>query len=212
MRKLAMIAAASFILSSTSATAAVVTTSTINGSTSGYSVTGPTGNLCTGGGGISTCYATPTGTVVNGNPATDGSSPLIARIEGNENGTRGATDISSLFSSSVDGTEFTVNYDATANSLTFNYIMGTGDPTVHYLGISQASSYYLFYDVAGITSATINLTDLFPNNRGWSHLDVYDTGGPAVPEPATWAMMLIGFAGIGFSMRRRANVGRGQVA
>ncbi len=26
---------------------------------------------------------------------------------------------------------------------------------------------------------------------------------PAVPEPATWAMMLVGFGGIGFAMRRR---------
>jgi len=25
----------------------------------------------------------------------------------------------------------------------------------------------------------------------------------AVPEPSTWAMMLIGFAGIGLAMRRR---------
>jgi hypothetical protein len=25
----------------------------------------------------------------------------------------------------------------------------------------------------------------------------------AVPEPATWAMMLLGFAGIGLSVRRR---------
>ena len=29
------------------------------------------------------------------------------------------------------------------------------------------------------------------------------SGAPAVPEPATWAMMLIGFAGIGFAMRGR---------
>ncbi|WP_260600228.1 PEPxxWA-CTERM sorting domain-containing protein [Sphingomonas endolithica] len=28
----------------------------------------------------------------------------------------------------------------------------------------------------------------------------------AVPEPATWAMMLVGFGGIGFSMRRRLKV------
>lgn len=28
------------------------------------------------------------------------------------------------------------------------------------------------------------------------------SGAPAVPEPATWAMMLIGFGGIGFQMRR----------
>jgi PEP-CTERM motif-containing protein len=28
------------------------------------------------------------------------------------------------------------------------------------------------------------------------------TGGPPVPEPATWAMMLLGFGGIGMAMRR----------
>ncbi|MBK6414283.1 choice-of-anchor C family protein [Sphingopyxis sp.] len=31
----------------------------------------------------------------------------------------------------------------------------------------------------------------------------------AVPEPATWALMLIGFAGVGFSMRRRSSTVRG---
>jgi hypothetical protein len=30
------------------------------------------------------------------------------------------------------------------------------------------------------------------------------SGAPAVPEPATWAMMLLGFGGIGATMRRRA--------
>lgn len=37
------------------------------------------------------------------------------------------------------------------------------------------------------------------------------TGGieaPALPEPATWAMMLIGFGGIGLALRRRRNYGR----
>lgn len=33
----------------------------------------------------------------------------------------------------------------------------------------------------------------------------------AVPEPATWAMMLVGFGGIGFAMRRRSKV-RARVA
>jgi hypothetical protein len=30
---------------------------------------------------------------------------------------------------------------------------------------------------------------------------------PAVPEPATWGMMLLGFAGIGMAMRRRRRSG-----
>lgn len=34
----------------------------------------------------------------------------------------------------------------------------------------------------------------------------------AVPEPSTWAMMLLGFAGIGFAMRRRRNPALAQVA
>jgi len=30
----------------------------------------------------------------------------------------------------------------------------------------------------------------------------------AVPEPATWAMMLLGFGAIGFTMRRRKDLPR----
>ena len=34
----------------------------------------------------------------------------------------------------------------------------------------------------------------------------------SVPEPATWAMMLLGFGGIGMAMRRRRKKGLLQVA
>lgn len=34
----------------------------------------------------------------------------------------------------------------------------------------------------------------------------------AVPEPSTWAMMLMGFAGIGFAMRRRRSPALAQIA
>ena len=43
-------------------------------------------------------------------------------------------------------------------------------------------------------------TPLSLNLRGVSNAYIFTTG--AVPEPATWAMMLLGFAGIGFAMRR----------
>ena len=38
------------------------------------------------------------------------------------------------------------------------------------------------------------------------------TYAPAVPEPATWAMMLVGFGGIGLAMRRRRKPALAQLA
>jgi len=35
---------------------------------------------------------------------------------------------------------------------------------------------------------------------------------PAVPEPSTWAMMLLGFAGLGFAGYRRAKRGETTLA
>ena len=41
------------------------------------------------------------------------------------------------------------------------------------------------------------------NPEGWSNAALYTTGDPpAVPEPATWAMMLLGFGAAGAAMRR----------
>lgn len=37
----------------------------------------------------------------------------------------------------------------------------------------------------------------------WDFIDHFAPVGVAVPEPATWAMMLCGFGGIGFAMRRQ---------
>jgi hypothetical protein len=54
-------------------------------------------------------------------------------------------------------------------------------------------------DLGNTTTHTLTLT----NGQGSSNAQIFGTGGSAVPEPATWAMMLLGFAGIGVSMRRR---------
>ena len=40
------------------------------------------------------------------------------------------------------------------------------------------------------------------NTGGFSNAVLYTTGTPAVPEPATWAMMLLGFGAAGTAMRR----------
>ena len=45
-------------------------------------------------------------------------------------------------------------------------------------------------------------TQLFLNTQGFSVGVIIPAIG-SVPEPGTWAMMLLGFAGIGFALRRR---------
>ena len=48
------------------------------------------------------------------------------------------------------------------------------------------------------------------NTGAFLSLNLLSTGvivtPPAVPEPATWAMMLVGMGAIGFAARRRRNV------
>ena len=40
------------------------------------------------------------------------------------------------------------------------------------------------------------------NTKGWSNAVLY-TGTPPVPEPATWMMLLLGFAAVGATLRSR---------
>jgi hypothetical protein len=61
-------------------------------------------------------------------------------------------------------------------------------------------------DVNNVTAFwLVNVTDphtiTLANGQGSSNAQIFATGG-AVPEPATWAMMLLGFGGIGMAMRR----------
>jgi hypothetical protein len=150
------------------------------------------GNQCTGGP-ITTCYAAgftamsgtltqvgPHGTPVPGSPG-------ILGLDG----TGTITDFTDSLSGEI---------------LSFDY---TGSEVAHFIGIFNGGSglnctdckntYQLFYDPDGITSGTIDLS-LYFHNDGISHVDLFDSG--AVPEPATWGLMLLGFAGVGVAMRR----------
>ena len=70
------------------------------------------------------------------------------------------------------------------------------DPLAAFIGTSGAGDWTLtirdqvFLDQGSLGSWTLNLT----------------TARTAVPEPATWSLMMMGFGAVGFAMRRRSKV------
>jgi len=61
------------------------------------------------------------------------------------------------------------------------------------------------FNVVGTGSDTIAFS--FRNDPSYYNLDNISVSAVApVPEPATWAMMLVGLGAIGFMARRRQNV------
>ena len=162
------------------------------------------GTDCSGQGGFPNCFATQNG-VFQG-PVTDPlASPTVYKW--NNGGDPEAND--GAFPS-IDGSEFTLDVDG--DILSFTYTQGEDDPFLHYFTVKQGNEYALYYDDVGITMGSVDLAELFPNNTGWSHVTWFDTGGTAVPEPGTWAMMLLGFGATGFAMRRRRKPVMAQVA
>jgi hypothetical protein len=157
------------------------------------------GTDCSGSGGFPNCWATQNG-VVQGPVEDPLASPTVYKI-----GSDGETQVNDELFPTIDGSEFSLTIED--DILSFTYDQGEGDPFLHYFTVKQGDEYALFYDEIGITSGTVDLADLFPDNVGFSHVTFFDTGGTAVPEPGTWGMMLMGFGAAGFAMRRRRRDG-----
>jgi hypothetical protein len=161
------------------------------------------GNQCTGGG-ITTCYATGTaaGTGMltqvgpKGTPVVGGSPGILALD--NTGTTTGFTD--SLSTDLMTG-DTILNYTYSGSEMATYFGIFQGGSAVGCSGQGCFNNtYLLFYDPAGFTSGSFDLSALF-NNAGVSHVELFDHGG-AVPEPASWALMLLGFGGVGMAMRR----------
>ena len=75
--------------------------------------------------------------------------------------------------------------------------------------VNNVTAFWLI-DLGSTVTNTITLSD----GAGSSNAQIFAAGTPGVPEPATWAMMLMGFGGIGMAMRRsrRRNAALMQVA
>lgn len=65
---------------------------------------------------------------------------------------------------------------------------------------------------AGLAFSTAGLVNGGGNQPDISHLSFWKVPGGAVPEPATWALMILGFAAIGGALRQRKSSDRIRVA
>lgn len=81
------------------------------------------------------------------------------------------------------------------------------DP-VEFLVIKAGDNFMLYQLASAATSGTVTNAGL--DQKAISHISFYgDDGnipGGGVPEPATWAMMIMGFGGVGALMRRRRSL------
>jgi hypothetical protein len=84
---------------------------------------------------------------------------------------------------------------AVLRSLSVNGVSANAPGTVPILALSQS----------GTWSVTISSTN---DGDGFALGGVPGAGGPAVPEPSAWAMMLLGFGLAGASLRRRTRFSR----
>jgi hypothetical protein len=77
-----------------------------------------------------------------------------------------------------------------------NGVGSPGRPDNSTQGDGGDTAFYLFDAGASLDSFLINFNSV-------STVTLFQTGSTAVPEPGTWAMMLIGFGAVGVAMRRR---------
>jgi hypothetical protein len=90
------------------------------------------------------------------------------------------------------------------NTYDFNVGNGAGGLGFAVTNGSQSFSQYVQFQASGELIATASFLNI-PTN------DAFETANfninPSVPEPSTWAMMILGFGGIGFMAYRRKGQG-----
>jgi len=81
---------------------------------------------------------------------------------------------------------------------------GTYSPALDQIFLIGDGSGETFNTPAGATQLYLGVADSLGASKGNAgYLLVNFTGGMEVPEPSTWAMMLVGFGGLGAAMRSR---------
>ncbi|MFL6721942.1 MAG: PEPxxWA-CTERM sorting domain-containing protein [Sphingomonas sp.] len=92
-----------------------------------------------------------------------------------------------------------------ATGTTLDYVVTTTDSQsfLFNIALGNGNNFLTITTDGGQSIANVSLSD----SSGFSNLQsvhaVFLSATAALPEPATWAMMLLGFAGIGLAARRR---------
>lgn len=95
----------------------------------------------------------------------------------------------------VGGSQFIANGNG---SFTFNL---ADNIDLEFFAIKGSNEFTLYEYIGGLDN-TLTFT-----RENLSHVVFFGNTAPPVPEPGTWAMMLLGFGAIGFVMRRRKPAG-----
>ena len=106
----------------------------------------------------------------------------------------------------TSGSQYLTDAENILESLSSNYLdnlnpQGESVLIDGYPGGANATNTALIYGDYYFTEALLRLQNVLDGKPGWV---LYSP----VPEPSTWAMMLLGFAGLGFAGYRRAKAGR----
>ncbi len=122
--------------------------------------------------------------------------------------------------SSLDQLTFSLENGSTFTSAEFNILasvgglvtlqaLGTGGSILQTLTPTVGSNGQNFFGFLADASTPISSITVQASTAQVSSIGQFRLGGVAltpvapVPEPATWAMMLVGFGAVGYSMRRR---------
>jgi hypothetical protein len=96
------------------------------------------------------------------------------------------------------------------NNVTFSniFLTGTGLPNPNGVALSQVladpnDTFVRNMLAVGPGTYTLNIQGTPGTQNGALSGNIAFTAAAAVPEPGTWALMLVGFGAVGFSMRRR---------
>jgi hypothetical protein len=113
--------------------------------------------------------------------------------------------LSQTFADAVGG-DLTLTFDYSANDSSSYQYVSFDSVTVAGSLVSGPSSYQSYSFNLGAGTGSDTLTFNGRNNPSYNTLDnVVVVQTAAVPEPASWALMILGVGAVGFGLRRRAH-------